>query len=197
MQTDRSYKGQPRRYDTYRHIHQDVPWYLWWYPGKAGGRLKVIDCHCVLYDWVMKGLVEGPKSHLVTVWTLTHWGRVTHICVSKITIIGSDNGLSPDRRQAIIWTNAGILLIGPLGTNFSEILFEILTFSFKKMRLKVSSAKRRPFCLGLNVLTHWPMGDVMYYFKFLQCSNTFYELTSKSFRAIHHWVNVVRRRHLR
>ena len=85
---------------------------------------------------------------------LTHWGRVTHICVSKLTIIGSDNGLSPDRRQAIIWTNAGLLLIGPLGTNFSEILIEILTFSFEKMRLKVSSAKRRPFCLGLNVLNH-------------------------------------------
>ena len=73
------------------------------------------------------------------------------ICVSKLTIIGSDNGLSPDRRQAITWTNAGLLLIGPLGTNFSEILIEILTFSFKKRRLKVSSAKRRPFCLGLNV----------------------------------------------
>ena len=77
---------------------------------------------------------------------------MTHICVSKLTIIGSDNGLSPDRRQAIIWTNAGILLNGPLGTNFSEISIEILTFSFKKMHLKVSSAKRRPFCLGLNVL---------------------------------------------
>ena len=59
---------------------------------------------------------------------------------------------APDRRQAIIWTNAEILLIGLLGTNFSEILIEILTFSFKKMRLKVSSAKRRPFCHGLNVL---------------------------------------------
>ena len=77
---------------------------------------------------------------------------MTHICVSKQTIIGSDNGLSPDRRQAIIWTNAGLLLIGPLGTNLSEILIEILTFSFKKIRLKVPSAKRRPFCLGLNVL---------------------------------------------
>ena len=83
---------------------------------------------------------------------LTHWGRVTHICVSKLTSIGSDNGLSPGRRQAIIWTNAWILLIGPLGTNFSEILIKILTFSFMKMRLKVSSAKWRPFCLGLNVL---------------------------------------------
>ena len=83
---------------------------------------------------------------------LTHWGRVTHICVGKSTIIGSDNGLSPDRRQAIIWTNAGILLIGPLGTYFSEILTGIQTFSFKKMHLKMSSAKWRPFCLGLNVL---------------------------------------------
>ena len=77
---------------------------------------------------------------------------MTHIRVGKLTIIGSDNDLSPERRQAIIWTNAGILLIGPLGTNFSEILIEIHTFSFKKIRLKVSSAKRRPFCLGLNEL---------------------------------------------
>ena len=46
------------------------------------------------------------------------------------TITGSDNGLSPGGRQAIIWTNAGILLIGPLATNFSEIVIEIHTFSF-------------------------------------------------------------------
>ena len=75
--------------------------------------------------------------------------------VNKSTIVGSDNGLSPGRRQAIIWTNAGLLLIVPLGTNFNEILIEILTFSFKKMRLKVPSAKQRLCCLGLNVLrTH-------------------------------------------
>ena len=43
-----------------------------------------------------------------------------HLCVSKLTTIGSDNGLLPDRHQAIIQINAGILLIGPLGTNFSE-----------------------------------------------------------------------------
>ena len=59
---------------------------------------------------------------------LTHWGRVTHICVGNLTIIGPDNGLSPGRRQAIIWTNAGILLIEPWGTNLSEILSEIHTF---------------------------------------------------------------------
>ena len=61
---------------------------------------------------------------------LNHWGRVMHICVSKLTIIGADNGLSPDRRQAIIWTNAEILLIGPLGTNISIILVEIHIFPF-------------------------------------------------------------------
>ena len=33
------------------------------------------------------------------------WGRVTHLCISKLTIIGSDNGLSPSRRWAIIWAN--------------------------------------------------------------------------------------------
>ena len=67
-------------------------------------------------------------------------------------IIGSDNGLPPGRNQAIIWTSAGILLIGPLGTNFSETVIDIQTFSLKKMRLKMSSTERQPFCLGLNVL---------------------------------------------
>ena len=84
---------------------------------------------------------------------LTHWGRETHIYVSILTIIGSDNGLSPGRRQAIIWTSAGILVIGPLGFNFSEILIEINTFSFNKMHLKMSSAKWRLFRLGLNELS--------------------------------------------
>ena len=85
--------------------------------------------------------------------SLTHWGRVTQICVSKLTIIGPDNGLSPGRRQAIIWNNAGIFLIGPSGTNFSENLIGIQTFSFKKMHFKMSSAKCRPFCRDLNVST--------------------------------------------
>ena len=77
---------------------------------------------------------------------------MTHICVSRITNIGSDNGLSPGRCQAIIWTNAEILLIEPFGTNFNEIFMAIHTFSFKKMHLNMSSGKWRPFCLSLNVL---------------------------------------------
>ena len=51
--------------------------------------------------------------------------------------------------------SAGILLIRTLGTNFSEIVSEIDTFAFKKVYLKMSSAKWRPFCLGLNMWIHW------------------------------------------
>ena len=71
-------------------------------------------------------------THMSIAWQLTHWGRATHICFSKLTIIGSDTGLSPGRRQAIIWTNTGILLIGTLGTNFSEILSKICAFHSRK-----------------------------------------------------------------
>ena len=72
------------------------------------------------------------QEYLSVVVRLTHWGRVTHICVSKLTITSSHNGLSPERRQAITWPNAGVYLIESLGTNFSEILIGIHTFSFKK-----------------------------------------------------------------
>ena len=94
----------------------------------------------------------SPVTPIKDAEHLTHWGRVTHICVGNLTNIDSDNGLSPGRRQAIIWTNAGLLLIGPLGTNFNEILSKIHKFSFKKKHLKMSSGKWRLFCLGLNVL---------------------------------------------
>ena len=105
----------------------------------------------VLAEYAIEVSVMISARFTCEMQLVNFWGRVTHICVSKLTIIGSDNGLSPDRRQAIIWTNAGLLFIGPLGTN-SEILIEILTSSFKNMHLKVPSAKRRIFCLGLSVL---------------------------------------------
>ena len=105
---------------------------------------------CCPLQYSIKRLIISRES---TYLSLTHWGRVTHICVGKLSIIGSDNGLSPGRRQAIIRTNAGILLIGPLGTNFSEIWIGIQTFSLKKIHTKMSSGKCWPFFLGLNVLT--------------------------------------------
>ena len=72
------------------------------------------------------------------------------ICVGNLIIIGPDNGLAPGRHKAIIWANAAILLIGPSGTTFSEIIIEILSVPFKIMRLKGSSAKWRPFCFDLK-----------------------------------------------
>ena len=67
-----------------------------------------------------------------------------------LAIIGSDNGMLPVRRQAIIRTNATILSIKPQGW-FSEIVVKMQKFSFKEMHLNISSAEWRPFCLGLNV----------------------------------------------
>ena len=83
-------------------------------------------------------------------WRFTSGGRVMHICFGIIIIIGSDDGLSPGQRQAIIWLNAWIMLIGTLGVNRSEIIITINAFSFKKMHLKLSSAKWRLFRPGLN-----------------------------------------------
>ena len=111
--------------------------------------------HRLLDDGIAATLQNKTNQYVLfimdTIPDLTHWGRVTHICVSKLSILASDNGLSLGRRQAIIWTNAGILVIGPLGTNFSEILIEIITFSFKKMHLKMSSGNgghlSRPQCV--------------------------------------------------
>ena len=84
---------------------------------------------------------------------LTHWGRVTHICVGNLAVIGSDNGLSPGRRQAIIWTNNGMLLIGPLGTNFSEISIEysnifIQDNAFESVVCETAAILSRPQCVN-------------------------------------------------
>ena len=97
---------------------------------------------------------------------LTHWGRVMQISVSKLTIISSDNDLSPGWHQAIIWTNAGILLIGPLEIKFSEILIEIIWFSFKKIHLNIS-AKWQPFCLCLSVLIFFKILTILMFCCFI------------------------------
>ena len=103
------------------------------------GHQKHDDQHkiiCVFFTffgrWWFRNMFRGSEAYL------THWGRVTHICVSKLTIVASDNGLSPGRRLAIIRTNDGILWIQYLGTNFSEILSKTDT-------LKMWSAKWRNF----------------------------------------------------
>ena len=113
----------------------------------------IIPCiyHCVI-----------PHSTVIKRSILTHWGRLTHICASKLTIIGSYNGLSPDRLQAIIWTKAGMLLIGPLGKNSGEIIIEIYTFShiqenaFENVVWKMATILSRPQCVRQNTQNEHP-----------------------------------------
>ena len=81
-------------------------------------------------------------------------GHSTRAVKGNYTKLYLKNSLSPGWSQAFIWTDAEILLIGPLGSNCTEIVIEIITLSFKKIRFKVSSMKRRPFCIGLNVLNN-------------------------------------------
>ena len=109
--------------------------------GKQGVSPRSISSHDVILVY--------PKCSAPT--ALTHWGRVTHICVGKVTIIGSDNGMSPGRRQAIIWTNTEILLIGPLGANFSE-LKQLIHFhsenAFENIVCEMASISSRPQCVN-------------------------------------------------
>ena len=84
---------------------------------------------------------------------LTHWGRVMHICVGKLIIVGSDNGLSPHRRQAIIWTNAGLLSIGPFRTYFSENFYQNTTIFIEEdarenVVWEMASILYRPQCVN-------------------------------------------------
>ena len=86
-------------------------------------------------------------------WVVTHWGLVTHIFGGNLAIVGSDNALSPGQRQAIIWPNAGIFELAPLGTNFSEILVVIYIFSLKYENVcEMAAILCRPQCVNMV----WP-----------------------------------------
>ena len=127
--------------------------------------LRVLSTH-----WCTNKVVATSQT---TFSNAFHWRQVPpfasnfvislrHIYVGKLIIIGSDNGLSPDRRQAIIWTNALSLSIWPLQTYFNEYLIKIQQFPLRKMHVKMSSVKWRPSGLGLNLLMFvpWcPMGN--------------------------------------
>ena len=97
---------------------------------------------------------------------------VTHIYVNKQFIIGSDNGLSSDRRQATHWTNAGILLTGTSGTHFSEILIEIQNFSFTKTQIN----------------TETTYDDVMTWRRFLHCWHFVWGIKRSPVVSPHKWL---------
>ena len=101
------------------------------------------------------GRITSATNHKIR-WTITYLNfhsslpvtnDLTHLPWCRIyasvnwVIINSGNGLSPVRRQATTWTNAPSLSIGLMRTNFNGIWIRILSFSFKKINLNMSSAK--------------------------------------------------------
>ena len=112
------------------------------YPLLDNGKIIVDTCATSISNYIPQipaccTLFLNHSLHNPCPWVgvaksrLTHWGRVTNICIINLTIIGSDNSLSPGRPQAITWTKAGILSTAPLGTNFSEILIKIHIKSYQ------------------------------------------------------------------
>ena len=116
----------------------------------------VINIAVSSLPWIHQLIVgaEPPTHTWISYLTrlLTHWGWVMHISISKLTFIGSDNGLVPVWHQAIIWTIEGLLSITPLGTNLSEKLIGIKIFLLNEVHLKILSAKCQQFCLGVLAL---------------------------------------------
>ena len=112
-----------------------VPWHL--HEGDFAGRGQDIT-EIYVKATLLKITSISPWDKWVKMYVhivcLTYPPLVPHICAS-------DNGLSPVRCQAITWTNAGLLSIGLMWTDFNEIWIWILSFSFKKMHLKLSSAR--------------------------------------------------------
>ena len=110
-------------------------------------------------------------SMYVYIWT--HLPLVTHICSVNWVGIGSCNGLSPVRRQAITWSNGTLLSIEPLWTNFSEIWIKNTKISFMKMHLKLSPAKWRPFCPGVDDFKVTGTGFDVFFVSSLTCCWTY------------------------
>ena len=100
----------------------------------------IIDIH--IFVWRQCIWKHRLQSFGHFVQALTHLPLVPHICVGK------SGQHSFVQIMACRLGNAGLLPIGPLGTNFSEILIKTQNFSFMKMHLKISSAKWWPFCPG-------------------------------------------------
>ena len=70
-------------------------------------------------------------------------------CVGNLAIIGSDNGSAPSHYLNQCKNIVNLTIRNKIQWN----LMQIHTFSFKKMHVKTSFAKRQPFCLGLDVST--------------------------------------------
>ena len=140
---------------------------------EAHRRLRFTCFFCNL-SYHSKRIYKYLQQHTETKQAVLHYRDIAKLYLKRQvlkfrTIICSDNGLSPGRRQAVIWTNSEILLILTLGTHFREILSMNDTFLFKKMHLKISFAKWRQFCIGLSILGLCDRSGIMIiYFQFVR-----------------------------
>ena len=101
-------------------------------PGTTGNNVPILTDIKNLISRRTKNWMHLLEVDVLEWKYLIFWGRVTHICYSTI---------APVRRQATIWTIAGILLIWHLGTYFSGIVIEINTFSFNGLNIRVTHKK--------------------------------------------------------
>ena len=99
-----------------------------------------------LFRYMLARWYAWNKPHF-----LTPWGWVKHICISKLTIIGSDNGLLPGRHQAIIWTNTGILLSGKENA-FENVIYEMEASSSRPQCVHLFGCEARIFCTKYSMI---------------------------------------------
>ena len=118
---------------------------------------------------------------------------MTHICVIKLIIIDSDNGLAPVRRQAIIWTNAGILSIGPFNWNKLQWKFNRNSYifiqenAFENVVWKMASILSRPQCVKWQLVCKFSIVErnLLFIFCFYAC---FIHYLSFAHHFPHKWV---------
>ena len=150
----------------------------WWFTFPMGTSVKQNITNFSFFNW------SDDKCWLRSRFVaLTDWGLVTHISVSKLTSIDSDNSLSPGRCQAIFWTDAGVLSTWNSGTNFSDILIKIPIFSFKNMHSKMSSyrvsmAKYIGSEFYPNPVSGWPLPQNQEKKPFFQMQHNWFAITS-------------------
>ena len=126
---------------------------------------ETISTRSLIADGIGVLILIGREMNrqLYAFFVLIHWGRVTHICVSKLTVVGSDNGLPPGRRQAIVWTNAEILLIGPSGTCFRNLNRNSYVFIQENAFCKMAAICFWPQCVKQHdevVIRNYPDSKV-------------------------------------
>ena len=111
------------------------------------------DITCISMNIGRRSQLRSMDGKLALVVCLTHSGFVTHLSINDLHWFRQWLGTW---HQAITWTSYD------LWTNFCEIWTKIQNLSIKKIHLKISSAKWRPFCscLSVSTITWIPDADI-------------------------------------